>query len=188
MSDGRVRDDFDEIARLSGTRGGNRYDRFLVQLVPGHARAVLDVGCGLGRLAAALVASNRTVTGLDLSPEMIDRARRRGEAGGSLLFRCGSFLEMEFPPEGFDCVVSAAALHHMPMEAAVERMVGLVRPGGTLVIHDLRSDSGVLDRAGTAAAGWRTASNVSSGAAASSKNGRCGRHGRGMAQASVISR
>ena len=155
MSEDRIRDDFDEIARLSGIHAArdDRYDKFLAKLVPGHAKTILDVGCGLGRLAARLAAPGRTVTGIDLSPEMIARANLLRDTPGTLVFRCGSFFEMEFPQRGFDCVISAAALHHMPTESAVERMIGLLRPGGTLVIHDLRSESGVFDRAGFVVAG-----------------------------------
>ena len=149
MSEERIRSEFDEIARLSGMHGArdDRYDKFLAKLVPANARSVLDVGCGLGRLAARLAAPNRTVTGIDLSPEMIARASLMSDGAGTLVFKCGNFLEMEFPQRGFDCVISAAALHHMPIEPAVKRMVGLLRPGGTLVIHDLRSHSNVFDRA-----------------------------------------
>ncbi|MDQ2921661.1 MAG: methyltransferase domain-containing protein, partial [Acidobacteriota bacterium] len=155
MSDTQIRNDFDEIARLSGTRGGgdDRYDKFLTSLVPCDAREVLDVGCGLGRLAARLAAPHRNVTGVDLSPEMIIRAKTLKGAAGKLKFLCGNFVEMEFPNSAFDCVISAAALHHMPTKTAVERMISLVRPGGTLVIHDLRSASGVLDRTLFAVAG-----------------------------------
>jgi 2-polyprenyl-3-methyl-5-hydroxy-6-metoxy-1,4-benzoquinol methylase len=152
----RIRDDFDEIARMSGPDGGgdDRYDTFLASLVPRDAKTVLDVGCGLGRLAARLAVPHRSVTGIDLSPEMVARARNRpGAAGTTTDFRCGSFLEMEFPEGAFDCVISAAALHHMPMDVAVTRMAMLVRPGGTLIIHDLRSAEGTVERAELALAG-----------------------------------
>ena len=69
------------------------------------------------------------------------------DAPGRLVFRRGHFLEMEFPQSGFDCVISAATLHHMPAEVAVRRMLALVGPGGTIVIHDMRSASSVLGRA-----------------------------------------
>src|SRR5437870_2154881 len=82
---------------------------------------------------------------------------RRGcfmeDGAGRLVFRCGNFLEMEFPQSGFDCVISAAAFHHMPTETAIQRMLELLRPGGTLVIHDLRSASGALNHACLTAAG-----------------------------------
>src|SRR5262249_36319405 len=45
-----------------------------------------------------------------------------------------------------DCVISAAALHHMEERVAVPRMAELLRPGGRLVIHDIRRDRGLSDR------------------------------------------
>jgi len=148
MNPTAIQEDFDEIARLSAQYGhrNDRYENFLVSQVPGQAETILDVGCGLGHLAAKLAAPNRAVMGVDLSPEMIAQARKLEDAAGRLEFRCGNFLEMEFPPSGFDCVISAAALHHMPVETAIQRMLKLLRPGGTLVIHDLRSASGALNR------------------------------------------
>ncbi len=62
------------------------------------------------------------------------------------MFLCGDFLEQNFTAQQFDCVVSAATLHHMPEHIAVLRMVELLRPGGRLVIHDIRSDAGLGER------------------------------------------
>jgi SAM-dependent methyltransferase len=81
---------------------------------------------------------------------MVARAARRAGGSPDLRFRCGDFMTMDLPAAGFDCVISAAALHHMPMPAAVDRMARLLRRPGTLVIHDLRADDGLLDRAGSA--------------------------------------
>ena len=50
----RVRADFDQIATFGDESGADRYNSFLVSLVPAHAVDVLEVGCGLGRLAAAI--------------------------------------------------------------------------------------------------------------------------------------
>jgi SAM-dependent methyltransferase len=61
-------------------------------------------------------------------------------------FVCGDFLERNFTPRQFDCVLSAAVLHHMPDEVAVPRMVELLRPGGRLIIHDMRSAAGLGDQ------------------------------------------
>lgn len=147
----RIREDFDEIARLCEAHGeSDRYDRYLASLVPSDARDVLDVGCGLGRLATRLASPHRRVTGIDLAPGMVARAARRAGASPGLHFRCGDFMTLDLPPAGFDCVISAAALHHMPMQAAVDRMARLLRRPGTLVIHDLRSDDGPLDHLGSA--------------------------------------
>lgn len=154
MTRDRVREDFDAIARLPDQHGSgtDRYDSFLLSLVPCEAVSVLDVGCGLGRLTAKLAAGNREVIGLDLSPEMISRARQRAGAVPGATFLCGDFLEQDFSSRKFDCILTSAFLHHVPEDIAVPRMVELLRPGGRLVIHDLRSDAGILDRARSCAA------------------------------------
>lgn len=144
----QVRSDFDEIARLaeSGASGRDRYDAFLLSLIPAAAAHVLDVGCGLGRLTWAIASSGRYVVGVDLSPVMVDRARGAG-ALDQASFRVGDFLELDFSGQSFDCIVSAAALHHMDHDAALARMVGLLSPGGRLIVHDLRSNAGLWDSA-----------------------------------------
>lgn len=154
MDRARIRRDFNEIARLAGEHGSrtDRYDSFLLSLVPREAAAVLDVGCGLGRLTARLANGSRKVVALDLSPEMISRARRRSETERQVDFLCGDFLDHDFGTQRFDCIISSAVLHHIPEEPAIPRMIGLLRSGGRLIVHDLRSDSGLLDRARSHAA------------------------------------
>jgi 2-polyprenyl-3-methyl-5-hydroxy-6-metoxy-1,4-benzoquinol methylase len=146
MNAAKIRSDFDEIARLAetGASGTDQYDPFLVSLVPADAIDVLDVGCGLGRLTSALARGNREVLGIDLSPAMIERARMAA-ATQRVSFVCGDFLYLEFGARVFDCVISAATLHHMPEDVALARMVGLLRPGGRLIIQDLRRDACLAD-------------------------------------------
>src|SRR5437016_9694351 len=112
MNTERIRNDFDEIARLTDCHlgGGERYDAFLLSLVPVVAVSVLDIGCGLGRLTTKLAIPNREVTGVDLSPEMIARARKEARGAQKLTFLCADFLERDFTAQQFDFVVSAAAL------------------------------------------------------------------------------
>lgn len=149
-----VRDDFDAIARLSDTygSGSDRYDAFLAGQVPARATRVLDIGCGLGRLAARVGGAGREVLGVDLSPEMIARARALGAGTPGLRFECGDFFDLHPEGSGYDCVLSAAVLHHMDADAAIGRMIGLLAPGGRLILHDLRADEGVVDRARAALA------------------------------------
>lgn len=138
-----IRQDFDEIARLSDGResGTDRYDGFLRSLVPGDAVHVLDVGCGLGRLTSALATGDRMVLGIDLSSAMIERARLHARADRRTSFVIGDFLEHDFGTQQFDCIISAATLHHMSGDAAIARMRRLLRPGGRLILQDLRRDT-----------------------------------------------
>jgi ubiquinone/menaquinone biosynthesis C-methylase UbiE len=142
----QIQADFDEIACLAdtGESGSDRYDGFLLSLVPADAAAVLDIGCGLGRLTWAIADGNREVVGVDLSPAMIERARTAGRSH-RVSFHQGDFLQMDFGGRSFDCIVSAAALHHMTHDAAISRMVALLRPGGRLIVQDLRRDTSIAD-------------------------------------------
>ena len=147
MNTEKVRSDFDEIARLSDPHDEDtgRYDRFLLSLVPRNANRVLDVGCGTGRLTAKLATPNREVVGIDLSTEMIARAHQKAYEGVS--FVCADFLAHDFQAAKFDCVITAAALHHVPIDAAFTCLLTLLEPGGRLIIHDMRADAGILDLA-----------------------------------------
>lgn len=142
----QVRADFDEIGRLAnpGASGVDVYDALLLSLIPAGAVRVLEIGCGLGRLASAIAASGREIACVDLSPTMIERARLRAELQRAS-FESGDFLEVEFGGRLFDCVISAATLHHMPADQAISRMAALVRPGGRLIVQDLRRDASIAD-------------------------------------------
>lgn len=141
-----VRADFDEIAQLAegSASGMDRFDRFLLSLIPEPALTVLDVGCGLGRLTWAIAASGREVVGVDLSPRMLERARAVGRSP-KVSFVHGDFLSCHIDAQRFDCIVSAAALHHMEHDTAVGRMVDLLTPGGRLIVHDLRRNTSVAE-------------------------------------------
>ncbi|QDV36132.1 class I SAM-dependent methyltransferase [Tautonia plasticadhaerens] len=104
---------------------------------------VLDSGCGPGLVAEALLEAGHRVVGVDLSHEMIDRARRRCERfGGNATFLLGSIHDPElsrFAP--FDASVSRYVLHHIqdPLLFVV-RQATLLRPGGVLVLSDHTTD------------------------------------------------
>lgn len=120
------------------------YDARLAACVPADARAVLDVGCGDGFLAARLagrLASDgdgaRRVVALDVDEAVLERARSRFP-DAAVDWRHGDVLSYPFEPGSFDAVVSNATLHHLPDTAAALRRLGaLVRPGGVLAIVGL---------------------------------------------------
>lgn len=106
------------------------YHRLLLDQVPDGAQRVLDVGCGAGTLARRLAAEIPHVDGIDLSVEMIDAARR--DAPPSLTLQVADALTVDLPAGAYDAVVSSAVLHHLPLEEALPRMAGWLRPGGVL--------------------------------------------------------
>lgn len=95
-----------------------------------HGARILDVGCGIGWLGAALTPFG-SVTAADLSPLAIAEGRRRYPA---VQFVSGDFLAVELHGS-FDFVVCADALAHIPdAPAAVAKIAGLLRPRGTFLL------------------------------------------------------
>lgn len=110
---------------------------------------VLDAGCGPGLVSEALLAAGHRVVGVDLSSEMIARARRRC-AGAGFGDRARFEQTSVFDPAlhgPFDAAVSRYVLHHVSdVSAFLARQVELLRPGGILVLSDHTTDP-ALDRA-----------------------------------------
>ena len=101
------------LGRASGIR---KMIAEMAAAAPGEA--VLDVGCGTGSLAIALkaeVGESGEVRGIDASPEMIERARRKAaKQGAAVEFVVAPIEELRFPEARFDLVVSSFMLHHLP--------------------------------------------------------------------------
>lgn len=148
------------------------YDRFIAPAVndyvreaqrgeldglPGGAR-VLDVGCGGGQNACwfAEARADLRVTGLDLSPQQIGRARRRGRGlADRVEFVEGSALDLPFDDHSFDLVVSMGSIKHWPDQArGVAECARVLAPGGQLIIAE--ADRGCrLDDARAFVDRWR---------------------------------
>jgi SAM-dependent methyltransferase len=114
----------------------------VARLAPPGGR-VLDVGCGPGRLAIPLARHGLDVTGLDLDPAMIERARiNAGRALGDdrrPSFVVGDAASLAFPDGSFDLVVSTMSMHHWedPI-AGLREIARVLRPGGRALVWDLR--------------------------------------------------
>jgi SAM-dependent methyltransferase len=116
----------------------------IATVAPAGAR-VLEVGCGPGRLSLRLARSHGfDVTGLDLDPAMIERARanagREGDGARRPSFVVGDVTELTFPDETFDLVVSTLSMHHWADPAAgLAEIARVLRPGGRAFVWDFRS-------------------------------------------------
>jgi SAM-dependent methyltransferase len=93
---------------------------------------VLDVGCGLGDLAAAAAARGAAATGTDLAEGMIEAARRR-HPGLELVHGDGEALP--FDDASFDATLAAFVINHMPdPERGAAELVRVTRPGGRVAV------------------------------------------------------
>jgi SAM-dependent methyltransferase len=111
------------------------YHPLVLAAVPHGCQRALDVGCGEGILARELRRIIPHVVAIDLHQPSIRLARQHDAAGIDYLV--GDFLTYPFEPASFDLVASVAALHHMDAATALDRMRGLLRPGGRLVVVGL---------------------------------------------------
>lgn len=108
------------------------YNALVDAQVPAGAKQVLDVGCGDGFLAARLAERIPRVVALDVDEPVLKRASARFP-DAPVQWMHGDVMTTELPT--FDAVVSNAALHHIDdTRAALARLAGLLRPGGTLAV------------------------------------------------------
>jgi ubiquinone/menaquinone biosynthesis C-methylase UbiE len=119
----------------------------LARLEPGQS--VLDIGCGTGSLAIAAkrrVGPLARVHGIDASPEMIARARKKaGKAGLDVSFTEGVVERLPFPDQQFDVVLSTLMLHHLPREAreqCAREIRRVLKSGGRVLAVDFGKATG----------------------------------------------
>jgi SAM-dependent methyltransferase len=107
--------------------------------LPPEAR-ILDAGCGPGLVAEAFLEKGHRVYGVDLSAEMVRRARERcARFGERARFEQGSLFGLA--EGGFDAAVSRFVVHHLEDPLAfVRAQVERLRPGGVVVASDHTTD------------------------------------------------
>jgi len=108
-------------------------------------RRALDFGCGVGRLTRALAARFERVDGVDVSPTMVESAKRFAGADTRIHYHVGSSPDLRaFADGSFDLVLSILVLQHIPppwSEAYVREFARVAAPGGILLFqapHALR--------------------------------------------------
>jgi SAM-dependent methyltransferase len=112
----------------------------LVDLIPAAPGARwLDAACGPGLVARGLAPRVGEVLGVDMTPAMVDVARREAAAEGigNTVFSVGDATALEFADAAFDGAVTRFSLHHIPVPGRVVReLARVVRPGGAVVLAD----------------------------------------------------
>ncbi len=103
---------------------------------------ILDAGCGPGLVSRVLLEAGHRVVGIDLSEEMIARARSRCVNYGDRARFVRQSLFDPPPAESFDATISRYVLHHVvDPRSFLARQVELVRPGGLVVLSDHLTDA-----------------------------------------------
>ena len=120
------------VYRRFGAERGRPFADLMARVGAEEARAVVDLGCGPGELTATLAGRwpGATVTGVDSSPEMIERARALG-----IQVRLGDVRDY-VPDPDVDVLVSNATLQWVPgHDRLLARWVRQLSPGAWLAVQ-----------------------------------------------------
>jgi ubiquinone/menaquinone biosynthesis C-methylase UbiE len=103
---------------------------------------VLDIGCGIGGAARYIATQvGCRITGIDLTPEFIEVARRLTELtglDGKIVFECASALDMPFEDGAFDAAITLHVAMNIRERAALYGEIARVmKPGATLCVYDV---------------------------------------------------
>jgi demethylmenaquinone methyltransferase/2-methoxy-6-polyprenyl-1,4-benzoquinol methylase len=144
-----VRNMFDRIApvydvmnRVTTAGLDQRWRRATVRAVVRPGDSVLDAACGTGDLAVIAARSGAMVTGLDFSPRMLERARRKAP---QLEWVQGDLLALPFPDATFNVATVGFGVRNVAdMARAIAELRRVLLPGGRLAILELTRPRGPM--------------------------------------------
>lgn len=137
--------DYDRMARTEGLYVTGEALVRSVGVTAGDL--VLDVACGTGNATLPAAATGATVTGIDLSPQMLTvAARRAAEAGHEIEWREGDAEALPFDDAAFDIVLSSFGAMFAPgHQVAADELVRVLRPGGRLAMSNWTPQGSIAD-------------------------------------------
>lgn len=119
----------------------------VAESVRGSAR-VLELAAGTGLVSVAVAPVVGDLVATDYAPAMVERLATRLAGLPNVTTRVLDVYAMAEPPASFDAVVAANVLHLLPdLERALDAMIGVLRPGGRLVVPTYLHDATVASRA-----------------------------------------
>lgn len=101
-----------------------------------HGAKVMELGCGVGRLAPWFIQQGAHYTGTDLAANMIEAARQN--VPDTPFFKLDSSA-LPFPENSFDLTFSVTVLHHNPherQEELIRELIRVTRPGGFILLME----------------------------------------------------
>lgn len=127
------------FASAPAIRNTDALNRIVQMAQAGPDDTVLDVACGPGLLVCAFARVVRHATGIDLTPAMLEQARKLQMESGlaNITWQQGDVESLPYPDGAFSIVASRFALHHLQNPLAVlKEMRRVCAAGGRMVVAD----------------------------------------------------
>jgi demethylmenaquinone methyltransferase/2-methoxy-6-polyprenyl-1,4-benzoquinol methylase len=138
----RIAPVYDAMNRVMTAGLDRRWRRRTIAAVVTPGDRVLDACCGTGDLAVAAERTGAVVTGLDFSPAMLERARRKSS---TIEWVEGDLLALPFDDGAFDAVTVGFGVRNVTdLDTAVSELRRVLRSGGRLAILEITQPRGVL--------------------------------------------
>jgi demethylmenaquinone methyltransferase/2-methoxy-6-polyprenyl-1,4-benzoquinol methylase len=138
----RIAPVYDAMNRIMTAGLDQRWRRLTVAAAVRRGDAVLDACCGTGDLAIAARAAGGTVTGLDFSEAMLERARGKAP---ELEWVRGDLLALPFDGASFDAATVGFGVRNVvDLDAGLRELRRVLRPGGRLAILEITRPRGLL--------------------------------------------
>jgi ubiquinone/menaquinone biosynthesis C-methylase UbiE len=148
MSDQTVVEEFTRQAEAFNlaavARAPETLDALIELAAPQPEERWLEAACGPGIIARHLAPLVREVHGVDLTPAMVDVARREAAAAGAqnASFTVGDATALDMADGSLDGAIARFTIHHVPVpQRLVSELARVVRPGGHVVLADHLGDS-----------------------------------------------
>ena len=146
---GTIADRYDFITGFLSYGQDRRWKRRLIREASlSHGQRVVDLACGTGDIALQAAARGARVTGLDITPRMVELARAKAKLARHEglwpvpTFVIGDMTALPFPSASVDVVTTGYGLRNVPvLEEAVDEIARVLRPGGHLLSLDFNRPS-----------------------------------------------
>jgi demethylmenaquinone methyltransferase / 2-methoxy-6-polyprenyl-1,4-benzoquinol methylase len=138
----RIAPVYDAMNRVMTAGLDGRWRRETASVVVRPGDRVLDSCCGTGDLAVACERAGGTVTGLDFSERMLERARRKS---GQIDWVQGDALALPFEDDSFDAATVGFGVRNLEdLDGGLAELARVLRPGGRLGVLEITRPQGFL--------------------------------------------
>jgi SAM-dependent methyltransferase len=102
----------------------------------GPGQRALELGCGTGLFLEQVALCGARITGVDLTPDLLTRARKRLASLSSVSVHCGNAEALPYANTAFDAVYGSSILHHLDLDRALAEIFRVLKPGGRIAFTE----------------------------------------------------